>query len=530
MKTLLRSTFIAAPGDSKELFYRNFLALEEADLSYDHAEDGVIWNVIKDFVHAHNHVPDISTLRVHFTHVKDDASLDRINHLAELEPVIHGDFLTRLEARADERRNRQTIELLKTAGTIISTGLSFKDGKEEKNLKGPIAAIHYILDKSHDIVAPTLGAKLSGEVTGDGVDFKNEYERVKADPLAGIGQHTGIEQIDNALNGAKRSELWIHAAFTGHLKSTFMLNWAYNQSIFYRHSSLVFSLEMPYQQCRRILYAIHSAHDKFRQVRYQLGLQRNPTASIGLPYEDIRDGTLAGWHKNAEEFLYKYVIPDFNGTEVVSGTDPVTGKPWFHPKDYGKIHIQMADPDRTDFTVPDLRHKAELIYSECPFKTIFVDHVSLMSPRRWANSTTERVNEIIRDLKKLALSFNRGQGIAVVGLFQISREGFKAAQKRLDKGSTAAFDLTHLSYANECERSSDIVTTTWVDPELQKTNRVQFQCLKSRDQKPFEIFKSRVEWPCRRVVTCLEVDMTPEQKKKAGEAVDKFAEEQLNAS
>ena len=47
MKTLLRSTFIAAPGDSKELFYRNFLALEEADLSYDHAEDGVIWNDLK---------------------------------------------------------------------------------------------------------------------------------------------------------------------------------------------------------------------------------------------------------------------------------------------------------------------------------------------------------------------------------------------------------------------------------------------------------------------------------------------------
>jgi intein/homing endonuclease len=57
--------------------------------------------------------------------------------------------------------------------------------------------------------------------------------------------------------------------------------------------------------------------------------------------------------------------------------------------------------------------------------------------------------------------------------------------------------------------SADIVTTTWVDPDLMKMNRVQWQCMKSRDNKPFERFESRVEWACRRILTCMDVSMKP---------------------
>ena len=57
--------------------------------------------------------------------------------------------------------------------------------------------------------------------------------------------------------------------------------------------------------------------------------------------------------------------------------------------------------------------------------------------------------------------------------------------------------------------SGDIVTATFIDDDLRKMNRVQFQCLKSRDQKPFERFEARVEWACRRMLTCMDVSMKP---------------------
>ena len=70
--------------------------------------------------------------------------------------------------------------------------------------------------------------------------------------------------------------------------------------------------------------------------------------------------------------------------------------------------------------------------------------------------------------------------------------------------------------------SSDIVTASWVDDELIKANRVQFQCLKSRDNAKFEMFLARVEWPCRRLVTCTDLTLSPQDKQAIGEALDKL--------
>lgn len=489
MKTLLRSTIVVAPGDDRDLFFRNYLALSDSKLGFDVTEDSVLWTFVQDFTRTHNHIPDQATVRSHFTRNGESEVVDRLSVLATLPPAVRGDFIKRLEDKAHDRRQRQVQEVLREAATILTVGAEIREGKEKKILRGPIDAVRFVVDRSHDIVAPTLGARLSGEVTGDGADFADEYQRVKSDPLAGVGQNTGISQPDVALNGAKRHELWIHAAFTSHMKSTFMLNWVYNQAVYYRQDSVLFSLEMPYQQCRRILYAIHSIHEKFKPIRYKMGLQSDPNSAVGIPYGNIRDGTLDAWNPRAEEFLLKYVIPDFN--------DATNG--------YGKIHIEVSDPDKSDFSVADLKAKAELIHSKSPFALLFVDHVGLMAPRKWVPSTTERLNEVIRDLKRLAMSFNRGQGMAVVALFQINREGFKAAMKSKEKMGRANYDLTHLSYANEAERSADIVTTTWLDEDLKKENRVLFQCLKSRDQEGFEPFLARVEWPCRRLLTCFDL-------------------------
>lgn len=456
MKSLLRSVFVADSGDNELLLLKNYQLLTQSALGFDVLEYNAIWAFVQEFVRAHSHVPNFATLRSHFEHSKEDSVLDQLKQLEGMKARTKGDFQRVLEDKANDRRQRLWAETLKEATIITTTGMEVQDGKEKKILRGPVQSARYVVEKAHDIVAPTLGGRLSGEVTKDGQAVKDEYERVENDPLAGIGQFTFLKQMDDALSGAKRHELWIHAAFTGGLKSTFMLNWAYNQAVIYQHNSVIFSLEMPYNQCRRILYAIHSIHPKFREVRLRLGIQSELEADIGLNYQDIRDGTLHKWHPNAKKFYFDYVIPDFNGDDVV-------GHPYLGC-DYGKIHIEVADPDKDDFTMHDLRSMAEVIYSKDPFQMIFVDHCALMSPRRHRNTTTESLNEVIRDLKKLALGFNRGMGMAVVGLFQISREGYKSALKMKEKTGKAGYNLTHLSYSNEAERC--VISTTWVKTPL----------------------------------------------------------------
>ncbi len=499
MKFLLRSVFVGLQSDDKELTFRNYLAFDDSGLGFDVPEDTTLWEFVRDFARTHNHVPDVRTIRSHFEAIKKPEVLDRLEIIAPLKPLYKGDFIKRLEEKAEDRRVRTLLDLLREAGQIVQTGIEIREDKKTRHLRGPVDAVRYLIDKSHDIVTPTSSARLSGEITLDGEDFRLEYDRVKNDPMAGVGQFTGIEQLDMALRGAKRYELWTHAAFTGGLKSTFALNWAYNQAVYMKYDSCIFSLEMPYKQCRRILYAMHSMHGKFKETRIKLGIQKNPGPTVGLSYDKIRDGELSPAEEN---FLLNWVIPDINSGE------------------YGKIHIEVSDPDKDDFTVSDLKARAELIYAKSPFTLLFVDHAGLMAPRKWTQSTTERLNEVIRDLKRLAMNFNRGAGMAVISLFQISREGYKAAEKAAEKSngtySQGPYNLTHLSYANECERSSDIVTASFVDTDLRAQNRVLFQCLKTRDQAPFTNFFARVEWPCRRILTSHEIPMVQPSTDKDG--------------
>lgn len=648
MRFLLRSVLSGSPSDDTELAFRNYLLLESSGLGFEVPEDNTLWEFVRDFARTHNHVPDVRTLRSHFETLRQSEPVDRLETLVTLKPLYRGDFAKRLEEKAEERRTRLVLEMLREAGQITQLGLEIREGKEVRKLLGPYDAVRYLAGKSHDIVVPTTGTRLSGEVTLDGADFQGEYEKVKNDPLAGVGQYTGIEQMDLTLKGAKKFELWTHAAFTGGLKSTFGLNWAYNQAVYMRYDSCIFSLEMPYKQCRRLLYAMHSLHGKFRPIRIALGIQKSPGPNVGLDYGKIRDGELS---PAEEEFLLQHVVPDFN-----SGL-------------YGKIHIEVADPDKNDFTVLDLKSRAELIYARSPYSTLFVDHAGLMAPRKWVSSTTERLNEVMRDLKRLAMGFHRGDGMAVVTFFQISREGFKAAEKMAEKsnGTYATggpYNLTHLSYANECvvggtlcrtrgglrridsirpgeevwsstgwkevraffdqgvkptwrvttskgsefnstgdhrvrifrgdtlawervenlrvgdillgcetplgavfahevlvsevcptglfervydlevggdheyltgpiyshncERSSDIVTTSFVDLNLRAQNRVLFQCLKSRDMAPFNNFFSRVEWGCRRILTSHEIPIQMPSHNGRGGSEDKNVKDTLD--
>jgi len=491
MKRLLRSCFKDSPSESSELLFRNYQALQDSDLTFDTDEDKTIWEYIKDFSSQYLHVPDTSTIREHFQSVQQITVCDRLDTLT-LEPCItQGDFLRHLEQKAEDRRTKLTTEIFREAARIIDTGLTIKGGygKEDVILKGPQHAIRHVLDRSNEIITPTLSTKLSGDITTDLDSFLKDYDRVKEDPLAGIGQFTGIQQMDESLKGAKRGELWTHAAFTGGLKSTLAMNWHYNQAVYYKHSSILFSLEMPYKQVRNIIQAMHTSHEKFEPVRKQLGIKKS------LDYEKIRDGELS---PNEEKFLREYVVPD-----------------WLDPNNnYGHIYIEVTDPDKSDFTVNDLRSKSELLYSRDPsIRMITVDHAGLMQSRGRHSGTTERLNEVLRDLKRLSMNFNRGMGMAIIALFQISREGFKAAEK-----NGGNYNLTHLSYANEAERSSDIVTASYVDTELRESNLVKYMCLKARDHAPFNPFYSGVLWACRRIFTTTDVSVVAAQR--AGDDID----------
>lgn len=506
---LIRSIVRCRPNDPTHLVLKNVQAVRDAQVEFLLPEDGEIWTFVDQFTRDHGHPPELQTTVSHLRSVGQVGGADRMEAVSVGPLKTEGDFLHVLEQVCEERRVRLLEQAVRDVRLIATTGLEVGQGREKRVLRGAQQAASYAVDAMRDVATPTLSSHLSGEILRDADDIVSEYERTERDPRAAFGQWTGLKQMDESLGGARVAELWIHAAYSGHLKTTFALNWAYNQAIWFHDNVLYFSLEMPYRQVRRWIVAMHSFHPKFAGVRTALGIQHEGGNDVGLDYKRIRDAQLTPAEK---QFLVDYVVPDLKDSE----------------NGYGRIIVEVADPDKPDVTVDGLRGRAETIYPKTPFSTLYVDHASLLGLRSKV-STSERLNEAMRDLKRFAMQFRRGQGIPVVALFQINREGLKEAHKRKEKGQLPTYDLNNLSYASEAERSADVVTTSYLDKEYAERNRALFTCLKSRDNAPFNPFLAQIDWPCRRIGTCsdnplddVSTRVDPEQGAEIASALDEM--------
>ena len=87
-----------------------------------------------------------------------------------------------------------------------------------------------MIDRSHDVVTPATGVRLSGNVTFDGDGFMSRYERVENDPLAGMGQLTGIQQLDVALKGFEEERALDPRSFHGRTQVHFCFELALQPS------------------------------------------------------------------------------------------------------------------------------------------------------------------------------------------------------------------------------------------------------------------------------------------------------------
>lgn len=463
-------------GDDEKLMYQNYCALRESVFSFSVPSEVSVYDYIRDFSLKHGHLPHMKGVIDHFEQSNSFDEADRVQQISSRSVAYRGDFIALVERNVEEGRMLTLATAMADAKVIAKTGLEIKEGRTKKILKGSRDAGNYLVNEISRINTPTFGSRIGGEALSDGEDFWEEYERARDSKLE-VLPITGLSIIDNALGGFRKKELYILAAFTGHLKSTSAMNWIYNQSVFGGTNTIYFSLEMHYPQCRRIIYVYHSMHPKFREKRIALGLQQGQNPDVGIDPYKIKNGLL-----NPDELSFlKEVVKDLHDG-VKEGR-------------YGSIRFEVANPDNLDFTVENLRTRAEVLAQAEPVKMIVVDHALLMSPRKWTSSPTDRLNEVIRDLKKTALAFNRGEGIPILCLFQISREGYKSAEK-----NGGSYNLTHLSYANEAERSADVVISNWYGDDMREQSSVKYQCLKSRDQAPFEAFNAQIAWPYGRIL------------------------------
>jgi replicative DNA helicase len=463
MKRLLRS-IIDVKGVTQENLVFNFTKLMNAKIEWGRQDDTKIYNFIYQYFSGQLEMPTLSTIKDYFERLDDLEVTERLKDVEAAEAYIRTNFSYLLSSILDEQNRLKAVALLKEAHDIITRGLEI-DGEHKKGIRDGLT---HFTARANELIVPNFNARFRGDVRVDGEEMKKEYLLAKNSKDKVWGRFTGIEEIDRACRGAKKGELWVHGAFPGELKTTFATNWCYNLITHYKTNVLYISLEMPYEQVRRNIYTLHTANEKW----VEQGLQSADFA--GFDYRQIRDGLLTPEH---EKFYFDHVIPDFNSNP-------------------NYCHFEVLNPDR-EMTMTDIRMEAELLHKQEEIGFVVIDHGQWVEARKGKKSRdyTIELNSVVRDAKQFAMRFNNNEMIPVLLLWQINREGKEEADK-----NDGEYKLKAFTYANEVEKTADVVTTTYLNKTHREQSTTRLANPKNRDNPPFAPFDAYANLTTRRML------------------------------
>lgn len=462
MKRLLRSIIDVDGKLNQENLVQNFQRLFGSHLEWNRPDDQKVYEYVLSYFQQRYEVPGIQTLRDYFGQVGGTGDIEVLERLKDIEAAssyIRTNFAHLLQSIMEEQNKIKAVALLKETQEIITKGLDFKEGREKTRKQGVREGVVHFTQKAFDLIQVEYSSRTRGDIRQDGRQMVDEYETAKVNKDKVWGRFTGLNEIDKVCHGAKPGELWVHAGFPGELKTGFACNWGYNLVTRYRSNVLYFSLEMPYEQLRRNIYVMHSAHAKWAAQGHR-----------ALDYRKVRDGELTP----AEEVFYKKVVEDFS-------TNP----------DY--CEFEIMSPDR-DMTIKDIKLEAEMLHKQMEVGLIVIDHGQLVESGKKSKDYVVELNAIVREAKKLALHFNHGEKVPVLMLFQINRQGKEEADKNEGRYKASA-----IAYANEVEKSADIITTSYLNDDHRRNGTTLFCNLKNRDNPKFEPFTAKVDFEPRRI-------------------------------
>lgn len=459
---ILRSLF--REGDATDKTHHadmanSYKCLTESGLRFED-EGSRIWDFANEFYMQFKEPAHFDSAIKYFQDKKDSTCVDYLDLLRSTPAFYRSEFEVMVRDSLQDQKTRDCSVMLKRAAQILTTGMTIKSGKEETMLKGSSDAVRHILEHADYFLSAPTGAKNSGAVNDDAEELMSEFAHVLANPGQSWGYASGLDPIDRVCRGIKPGEMWIHAGSVGEMKTSFAMNWAYKQAFIFGHNVFYYSLEMPYNQIRRMFAVMHSANPKFVKQNYPM-----------LSYGAIRDGLNSdGTPLSAETIeYYDFLLKDID-------TNP----------DYGRLHIEVPT-ERV--SIHEMKHKMEVYHQQTPINMVIIDHLLLVKPRKQTSNIYADLNTVMRDAKMLAMHFNGGERIPVLGLLQINRKGKEEADKNDGRYKTQA-----LADANEAERSADVISYTYLNDSLRQANQVLIGCLKNRENPPFTLFTASVDW------------------------------------
>lgn len=463
------------PMDELIANYKNFLKSK--------INVGVPGDLDKDpFVKLYHWIED------HFREQKDIPSIDYINSKAEIEgeegilgiireialetPLIGSNYKAILKEKYEEQNIALLGKIAQDTWTIANSGMDVKIGRRKRHLKGINEAIQYFGSNARELRLNQVDVKTDSFIRSvqDSKEVREAYRKRKKNPLAIMGMFTLIDKIDEIFKGTKLGDLFIIAAYVAQGKTTFAANIAYN-GIFQGLNGIYVSMEMSFAEMRDMFYVLHTCNpDWYSHSKY-----KNLAGKV--EYEDVLYGGLT----DLEQEFFEYASEDFEKRDDLGELILIQPKEALTPS-----LLEMEIYDR----------EAELAEKGKTLDFVIVDYVGLMIQDRDKSYGDFNVdlNNILKRLKNIAMTFKEGRGLRMITPFQVNREGWKEAVK-----NDGVYKLTALSNANEAERAADQIISLFMTDEMKRSGIMKIGCLKHRKGAQFVPFEATIDFGPRKI-------------------------------
>ncbi len=471
MERLLRGVIQVGTEPEAEEAYSNWLRLQDYSIEYQGEEDRKIYNYLKNFYGSLSSPPDFSLVREYFEKQDDIETVARLDQIKKSQVFIRTNYISIAREEQSQQQIKAFTIACRDAAQICEHGRNLdRPMNGKKVLRGVQDAVGFFYEKMSYFSQIEAGEKLEGNTVEDADEVWDEYEVVEKTGKFARRNLFGLDPVDSACRGHRTGEFWVHCANSGELKTTTALNYLYNNCYVYGKNIFYAIMEMPYKQLRRQLYVIHSSNGKFVTEWHREDIKagrENPY--VGIDYRKVRDGELSPLEKTR----FRKIVQDFKAT--------CKGKPYIW-RPAGDIRVM------------DIQNKAEVFNSKYGCDGIVLDHIALIQPRHRTQSTTDRMNDVVREARMMALNFCRGRTVPVLGLLHINRQGKLLAEK-----NDGHYNFAAISYANETEKSADVITYTYLDDNLRNKGQFYFGCMKNRDNPHFERMIGKIVWLSKRM-------------------------------
>jgi len=353
------------------------------------------------------------------------------------------DFRVYIGNKVSYRTNKQIAVKMESIKSLIET-----EGMSEE-LMGRLEEFKKLSDrtKSKDIQV--------------GMDFRSIYEQKLTKP---VGLTTGIEEIDQRIGGMSEGTITTIAGFTSHFKTTHALNIAHRCTYHKNFNLIYLSLETPKEDMYFNLLCRHSYESKFKDISF-------------VPHDRIRKCELS---PEELDHLYNVVEPDLS-SPITDDMGNIVYDDEGKTYSRGKLII-LDESDFVSMSFTDIYNTFEKIDDMLGGRLdgFFVDYIQLCKfiENQKGMDDNRMINSYVTFFRRMTMNFRSGKlnkKLIGVLLAQINRVNWIKAVKKC-----GVYDLTCLADANELERGSYRVITTYTDEDMKNRSEAQLQILKNR--------------------------------------------------